>query len=261
MPGMADAVSAPMSGWLDDERLIARIFGHLDRGTTDLADDTWREPVEHYCSASRLQREIDLVLRRLPVPFCPAAALPSAGCYLARAAAGVPIFAVRDRDGVVRAFRNSCRHRGASVVAGNGCAASFACPYHGWVYRLDGTLRHVPDEYGFPGLDRSTRGLVPVQAVEEAGLVWVAEDGGGGPDPMASVPAGSDLIDPDQSLLDSAESVVDANWKVLTEGFLEGYHLKATHRSTFLPYGPRPGVLPADMNAMPDSAQTATFRP
>src|SRR5688572_27111055 len=91
-------------GLLDDAALIERILTHLDEGTTDLAEGTWREPVDNYRSASRLAAEIEL-LRRCPTPFCPSAALPDPGSYVAREAAGVPLLAVRGRDGVVRAFR------------------------------------------------------------------------------------------------------------------------------------------------------------
>jgi phenylpropionate dioxygenase-like ring-hydroxylating dioxygenase large terminal subunit len=229
----APAISA---GLLDDDDLAVRIFGHLDRGTTDMAEGTWREPVEHYRSPARLRREIDAVLRAHPVPFCPSAALPSAGSHLARDAAGVPIVAVRDRDGVVHAFLNVCRHRGAVVASGRGCGKSLACPYHGWVYGLDGSLRHVPDQHGFPGLDKASRGLVAIGAVEQGGLVSVRQ---GPPDPDAALSEADlpELIGSDQVLVDSSDGVVEANWKVLVEGFLEGYHLKATHRDTFLPFG------------------------
>lgn len=235
---MAVATGPPprsVVAYLDEEGLIERILGHVAEGTTDLSPGTWREPVDNYRSAERLGVEVGQVIRRWPVPFCPSAALSEPGAYVARVAAGVPVLAVRDRDGVARAFRNACRHRGAAVAAGTGCVKSFVCPFHGWTYRLDGALRHVPDEYGFPGLDRQGRGLVPLDSVEQGGMVFVDQDGGG--DNRASLGALPELLGPDQRLLEATEYLVDANWKVLTEGFLEGYHLRATHRETFLPFG------------------------
>jgi hypothetical protein len=110
---------------LDDEALTDHILAHIDRGTTDLANEVWREPVEHYRSQARLDDEIRLVLRRYPTPFCPSAALPDDGSHVARSAGGVPVVAVRGRDGVVRAFRNSCRHRGTALVAAGGSKASW----------------------------------------------------------------------------------------------------------------------------------------
>jgi len=220
---------------LNDEALTTRILDHLAAGTTDLAEGgIWREPVEHYLSPQRLRREIETVLRRRFVAFCPSAALPTAGSYLTRSAAGVPLVAVRDRDGRPRVFRNACRHRGTALVSGRGHATSLVCPYHGWVYGLDGALRHVPDEYGFPGLDRATHGLVPVAAVERGGLVFVAQDGPPDPGELDDVP---DLVGAEQTVFDSGEVTLEANWKILLEGFLEGYHIKATHRATFFPFG------------------------
>ena len=222
-----------MSGLADDATVVQRILDHVDRGTTDLCETGWREPVEHYRSEARLRDEIELVLRRHPTPFCPSPALPEAGSYLARDAAGTPLLAVRGDDGRVRVFRNACRHRGTSLAAGSGCARAFACPYHGWTYALDGRLRHVPHEHGFPGLDKGARGLVPVAAVERGGLVFVAQEppGSGQAEP-GELPA---LVAPGQRLLQTSEREVAANWKILAEGFLEGYHIRSTHAGTFYP--------------------------
>ena len=212
-------MTLPMS----DQAVAARVLKHIELGTTDSGAEVWREPVENYRSEARLEREI-AVLRRFPTPFCPSAALPEAGCYVAREAAGTPIVAVRGRDGVVRAFRNVCRHRGMRVATGSGCANAFMCGYHGWTYGLDGALKHVPHERGFPGLDKSAHGLVPVAAEERAGLVFVTQDA-----PLATLEELPELIGPDQTLYASNENVVEANWKIFLEGFLEGYHIRATH--------------------------------
>jgi phenylpropionate dioxygenase-like ring-hydroxylating dioxygenase large terminal subunit len=222
--------------WLmDDRAVVQRVLEHIERGTTDLSQELWREPVENYRSPERLKREIDLVLRRSLSPFCPSAALPQAGAYLVRVAAGTPLLAVRDREGTVRAFRNACRHRGMEIASGSGCAKAFVCRYHGWTYDLDGRLRHVPHEEGFPGLDRELHGLVSVTAVERHGLVFVTQDGTEAS--AESLDALPDLIAPDQQILSSRESTVAANWKIFLEGFLEGYHIRTTHPKSFYPYG------------------------
>ena len=166
-----------MARLLDDQSVVQRILDHIDHKTTDSSEECWREPVAHYRSPERLDLERALVFRRYPTPFCPSAALPEAGSYLAREAAGTPLLAVRGRDGAVRAFRNACRHRGTQLAEGSGCAKAFVCRYHGWTYALDGGLLHVPHEDGFPGLEKALHGLVPVQAVERSGLVFVTQDG------------------------------------------------------------------------------------
>lgn len=217
----------------DDQAVVQRILDHIDNQTTDVSDASWREPLEHYRCGERFAAELTLVLRRWPTPFCPAAALPESGSYVARDAAGTPILAVRGADGRVRAFRNACRHRGTQLAEGAGCEKAFVCRYHGWTYGLDGRLRHVPHEQGFPGLDKNTRGLVPVKTVELRGLVWITQEE---PAPTErALDELPELIAPSQQLLGTTVVDVTANWKIVVEGFLEGYHIRSTHRETFYP--------------------------
>lgn len=217
----------------DDPTVVQRILDHIDNKTTDLGDTIWREPVQNYLSQERFAVERNVVMRRYPIGFCPSAVLPTPGSYLAREAAGTPLIAVRGSDGQVRAFRNACRHRGTQLADGAGCEKAFVCRYHGWTYNLDGSLRHVPHEHGFPGLDKSTRGLVPVETVEAQGVVFVTQN--------SPALAGANLRElpplftPKHRLAGSVEGDVPANWKVLAEGFLEGYHIRSTHPETFYP--------------------------
>jgi phenylpropionate dioxygenase-like ring-hydroxylating dioxygenase large terminal subunit len=220
---------------MDDRQMAERILGHIEKGTTDLGADVWREPVSNYVSPARFQAELRL-LGRAAVPFCPSAALREPGSYVARVAAGTPIIVVRGLDGTVRAFRNACRHRGVELASGSGCTRALVCRYHGWTYRLDGSLSHVPHEEGFPDLDKAAHGLVPVRVREQGGLVIVTQDNDtGAGDVAGDIPA--DLIAPDQAVFAAAEREVEANWKIFAEGFLEGYHIRSTHRDTFYPYG------------------------
>ena len=217
-----------------DAELLDHILNHIDNGTTDLGDEDWFEPVENYTSPLRFDAERRL-MRRLPIPFCPVAALPSAGSYVARASAGVPLVVVRGLDGSIRAFRNACRHRGMQLADGSGCTKIFRCNYHGWAYRLDGRLEYVPHEHGFPELDKNSNGLVPVHEVEiRSGLVFITQDEPIGLGALDSLP---DLLTENQVLFDSSESVEDINWKLTAEGTLEGYHIKPTHPESFYPYG------------------------
>jgi phenylpropionate dioxygenase-like ring-hydroxylating dioxygenase large terminal subunit len=220
-------------GYLDDEALIDRLLRHIDRGTTDLVADVWREPVVNYQSADRFDAEVQL-LRRRPTPFCPSAFLDAPGSFVARSALGTPLVAVRDRERRVRVFKNSCRHRGTQLVEGTGCVQSLTCPFHGWTYSLDGRLRRIPDEFGFPGVDRADSGLVEIGAHERNGLVFaVLEDSPRSTSDHVPTMLGAHPC----RALGTSETIVAANWKILVEGFLEGYHLRATHRETFFPYG------------------------
>ena len=116
---------------LSEQQVIERIFTHIDNGTTDVGDTVWREPVVHYQSQERFEAGVAL-LKRLPVPFCPSAALPEKGNYIARSAAATPLVVVRGLDCQVRAFINACRHRGTQAAQGSGCSSTIVCTYHAW---------------------------------------------------------------------------------------------------------------------------------
>jgi phenylpropionate dioxygenase-like ring-hydroxylating dioxygenase large terminal subunit len=91
----------------------------------------------------------------------------------------------------------------------------------------------VPHEDGFPGLEKQQLGLVPVQSIERSGLVFVTQDGGRVAD--AEFDDIDALIPPNAKLVESNEHDTPANWKILIDSFLEGYHTRFTHRNTFYP--------------------------
>src|SRR5215470_13861866 len=188
-----------MSSFRDDRAVAARILAHIESGTTDTSDGVWHEPVANYRSPERLRAEIE-VLRRQPRPLCPAAAVLEPGRFLTLRADGRSIVVVRGADGVVRGFLNACRHRGNEIAEGAGSTKAFVCRYHGWTYDLDGALRHVPHEDGFPGLDRACHGLVPVALEERHGIVFLAGAGTSGARGCGAAEL-PDLIAADQQLI------------------------------------------------------------
>ena len=218
---------------LDDSQIIERIFSHIDNKTTDLGSEVWKEPVKNYVDQERFDKEIKL-LRSQPVPFCPSSALPEKGSYVSRIAAGTPILVTRDEEGEVNAFINACRHRGMQVASGSGCKKSFVCPYHGWTYGLKGENRNIPGSDGFPGIDPLEHGLKPVNAAEIGGIVYVCQDGEISKNLLDEA---LDYFADDQALINQSEIEDEANWKILHETLLEGYHIKTLHKDTFFPYG------------------------
>ena len=78
-----------MTAFLSDQDVAQRVLEHIANKTTDAGDEVWREPVQNYHCPRRFEDEIHSVLRRYPMPFCPSAALPEAGSYVARTAAGI----------------------------------------------------------------------------------------------------------------------------------------------------------------------------
>jgi len=224
----------------DDVEIVRRLLTHIDAGTTD-EGEAWREPVENYLDPRRFADELR-TLRTLPSVFIPSAAIPNPGDHVERVCFGTPLFAVRGGDGRARVFRNACRHRGMALVEGSGCSRALVCRYHGWTYRLDGSLSHVPHADAFPNLDIPTRGLVEVISDEVDGLIVIGalepDVAQGAEDAMAGLAEGSpwrDKLLPATRLLRAESAVLNINWKVLVEQFLEGYHIRSTHRDTFFP--------------------------
>lgn len=114
-----------------------------------------------------------------------------------------------------------------------GCTKVFVCPYHGWSYGNDGTLRSIPHKDGFPELDKEKRGLVAVDCLEENGLIFVRQnaDLNESDDPI-NLP---DLIPKGYRVIKSEALEIEANWKLHLESSLEGYHIRSTHQTTFFP--------------------------
>jgi choline monooxygenase len=227
---------------VNDVEIVRRILAHIDAGTTD-EGEAWREPVENYLNPGRFAEELRL-LRTMPSVYVPSATIPNPGDHIERTVFGVPLFAVRGRDRA-RVFRNACRHRGFALVEEAGCSHAFVCRYHGWTYRLDGSLAHVPHDDAFPDLDPATRGLVEVASREVDGLIVIGPldpvDAGMqtcADEAMAWLTDGTgwrDKLLPAERLVFVESTLRAMNWKVLVEQFLEGYHIRSTHKDTFFP--------------------------
>jgi phenylpropionate dioxygenase-like ring-hydroxylating dioxygenase large terminal subunit len=227
-----------MKNFMSDSDVVARVLDHIAHKTTDRGDEVWQEPVDNYRSEHRHEQELSM-FRSVPTPFCPSVALAGPGDYIAREAAGTPLIVVRGKDGKARAFKNACRHRGTELVAGKGCAGAFVCPYHGWSYGLDGALLGIPHEDGFPDFDKLANGLAEVTVIEKGGIIFVVQQ-----DPSESQTGAHAMLDgltkllkDDQIIFSETEMVVEANWKIHLESFLEGYHIKPAHKNTFFPFG------------------------
>jgi choline monooxygenase len=149
---------------------------------------------------------------------------------------GEPIVVARGPDHALRGFYNVCRHHAAAVATeSHGSAQQFKCPYHGWTYALDGTLKGTPDFAGVGDFDRASHGLVPVDCAEAEKWVWVRLEPGG---PPLSGFLGSDLSSHlaargFESLhwMERRHYTLDCNWKVFVDNYLDGgYHVPHVHR-------------------------------
>jgi phenylpropionate dioxygenase-like ring-hydroxylating dioxygenase large terminal subunit len=148
----------------------------------------------------------------------------------------LPVILVRDREGVLRAFLNVCRHRGSLICDGAGRRETLQCPYHAWTYALDGSLIAAPRADREPGFDQEGIRLVPMQVETWGPFVFVNPDPDAGPlaEFLGELP---DLLAADGVDLhglafhNRAETEYDANWKVCIENYLECYHCSVAHPS------------------------------
>ena len=155
------------------------------------------------------------------------------GDYLSTDVVDDPVVIVRDGEGRLRAFYNVCRHRGGPLATDScGHATMLQCKYHGWTYRLDGSLRGVP-RFGRSDLfDKRDYGLVPIELATWEGLVFVRLEPGG-PTLGETLAGVRERIAPaqlaDLSFFRQDLFEVACNWKVYVDNFLEGYHIPLVH--------------------------------
>lgn len=163
--------------------------------------------------------------------------LPDPGDWLSFDLLGERAVIMRGKDGVVRAFHNLCRHRGARVVDGEQghCKGSIVCPFHGWVYNLDGTLRGASQPKSFGDMQREEFGLKAIEMEMFHGFIFIRF----APGPQ---PALVELLAPlnaDFAAYDVASVLpvggpswgtdLAVNWKSVRDVDNEGYHVALAH--------------------------------
>lgn len=172
--------------------------------------------------------------------------LKKSGDFVMRNVGGRSILFARDREGVVRALYNTCPHRGAQICRErSGNAKSFQCFYHGWVFGLDGQLRQIPGEEAYPEgfrADSNSNLKVVNRAEYYRGFFFICFDDNAVPlaEYLGNAKEYLDLIcdQADEGLeiiQGDQEYAINANWKLLTENSIDGYHAATTH-ATYMDY-------------------------
>ncbi|MBV8185087.1 MAG: aromatic ring-hydroxylating dioxygenase subunit alpha [Hyphomicrobiales bacterium] len=195
-------------------------------------------PQEFYTDPDIFEFDLEAIHSRCWILAGLECELPSAGSYLAITIGRSPIVIVRDNDGTLRAFHNTCRHRGAQICEqGHGRKTRLVCPYHQWTYRLDGSLQAAARMQ--PSFDPSGLGLRPVPLENVAGSLYVC---------LADDPPRFDefrdrltpLLAPhhlaDAKLAHESTLVERANWKLVMENARECYHCAARHPGLSVPF-------------------------
>ncbi|MFL5929242.1 MAG: aromatic ring-hydroxylating oxygenase subunit alpha [Gaiellaceae bacterium] len=190
-------------------------------------------PFRWYTDEEVLRRERTLIFARSWQYAGRAAQVAEPGSFLATDAGGVPVLVTRDESGVLRAFVNVCRHRGAVLVDGCGTRRTIQCRYHAWTYDLDGSLRSAPRSEREEDFDSSEWPLLPASVDSWGPFLFVNPEASAPPliDQLGELPEilARD-IDVDALVFHSrVEFGANANWKVVVENFLECYHCSTAH--------------------------------
>ncbi len=216
----SDAIPPP-------EALLEQKYDFL--GDEDIA-------VDRYISKDFFQREVDSLWPNSWQWACREEHIPDEGDNYTYDIGPYSVIIVRTDDDTIKAFINSCTHRGTRLLTTEGCGynQAFTCPFHGWSWNIDGSIRNIPGRWDFPHVTEDTHGLQEVSCERWGGFVFININ----PDakPLA------DYMRPMQEHFKQfplqqrrvrvhVQKTLPANWKVAQEAFMEAYHNFETHDS------------------------------
>lgn len=188
-------------------------------------------PREFYLDEDIFRADIKAVFETDWIFACSAVEMPRPGDYITLTVGENPVVVLRNRDGEIAAFHNTCRHRGSVICQQpQGRVNRLVCPYHQWVYELDGSLlnaRQMPDEF-----DRSAHALAPVHVEVVCGMVYICLA-----DQPPSLQRFRDGVSPyiaphmpDRTKVAFTSTIIEeANWKLVIENNRECYHCAGNH--------------------------------
>lgn len=193
-------------------------------------------PARFYTDPELFRLGMERIFFRAWQYVCHATFLPEVGDYYAFSLNDQDLVVIRGRDGELRCFYNVCQHRGHTLVSGTGRTGLLVCPYHAWVYELDGRLRAAPGGKKTPGFDTSAICLTDLRVEVFLGFVFVNFD----PDakPMHELYAGVEerarALCPDieeRRFAYEHDAAEYCNWLVAVENYNECYHCGHVHKA------------------------------
>ncbi|MFK7731557.1 MAG: aromatic ring-hydroxylating dioxygenase subunit alpha [Pseudomonadales bacterium] len=166
--------------------------------------------------------------------------IPETGDYLTSQLEEHSIIVIRQKDGTVKALSNVCLHRCAQLLTGNGNIKSIVCPYHAWVYQLDGRLSNTIHMERTPNFEETSRALPEVKSEVWQGFIYITLNADAAP--VKSLLSEFEEVVRDYQLEHyvhafTYEEVWPANWKCFVENYLDAYHIFKVHKKTFGAYG------------------------
>lgn len=188
-----------------------------------------------YTSDRFYEREKDTIFKKYWNCIGHHSRVPEAGSYLTMTYCDVPLIVVRGKDMVVRAFVNSCTHRGSAILEGEGSCSVMKCPYHAWAFSLEGELVGTPLFEESEHFRKADHGLAQIRLEVWCGLMWINFDPSAqdlasylGDLPERVMPWQTD----EMVCVARREFPVKANWKFYAENWSDGYHVPFVHQTT-----------------------------
>jgi len=192
-------------------------------------------PAWSYTSQAFYDREVERIFRKEWNFVGRADEIPKRGDYKVFDLVGESVIVLRDRDDRLHAFANNCRHRGTRLLDGSGNCKSIACPYHAWVYALDGRLIASLGMEESSGFDPASFGLLAIRLEEWAGFLFVnfSPEGESLAAYLGDLPQRFAAYDfADMVCVRRKEYDLACNWKLYVENAMEDYHTPTVHRKS-----------------------------
>lgn len=192
-------------------------------------------PLECYTSPEFYQREVQEIFMKCWNCIGREDFIKKPGDYYTQSLVGTSLIIVRGSDNKIRAFANTCRHRGAKLLEGDGHCAAIACPYHGWVYNLDGSLCAFNAMEQTKNLDPKNFGLTEIKLDTWMGFIFVNFDPNciglkeylGNLDQHTESYGFADMV-----TVGRKDFVIRTNWKSYVENSIEPIHLPLVHKKS-----------------------------
>jgi phenylpropionate dioxygenase-like ring-hydroxylating dioxygenase large terminal subunit len=202
------------------------------RWSSPMAPSTADVAVERYTSAAFHQLEVEKLWTKVWQMACREEDVPEVGDHLTYDIVGRSVLIVRSAPEEIRAFVNVCPHRGRLLKESPGRSQELRCAFHGFAWNLDGALKQVPCQWDFPRLVESEWSLPEVRIAFWGGFVFINLDPDCAPfeDHIGDLSRHFARWPLEQRYKEAhVAKVLDCNWKVAQEAFMEAYHVVATH--------------------------------
>jgi phenylpropionate dioxygenase-like ring-hydroxylating dioxygenase large terminal subunit len=187
---------------------------------------------KRYYDPDFARREVDKLWRKSWLFAAREEDIPEVGDRIPFDVGPLSFFIVRTAEDEFRAFYNSCLHRGTALCSEKGNGATIRCPFHGWEWRIDGTLKHIPSHWDFRHVTPKNSALEQARVERWGGFLFIHADPDAPPleEALSVIPAhfaGFDIAN--RYTAARFRKHIRANWKLVQEAFHESYHVLTTH--------------------------------